>query len=123
MLFIGGTEQQGRGIDGPARCDDDVGRNLLRSAVVLDDYFADLATRRVGFEPFDIRIRPERHVGMSKRRIDGTYLCVGFGTDEAGETIASLAANAAAGVRVFFVEHYTQGSMKWAQAQTDEIIR
>ena len=123
MLVIGGAEQQSRGIDRAARRDDDVSRNFLATAIALDDHFADLASGWIGFKPFDVRVRQERHVGMFKRRIDGTHLCIGLSADEAGKSVAGLAANAAAGVRVFFVEHDTQRSMKWAQAQTDEVIR
>ena len=44
MFVIGGAEQQSRGIDRAARRDDDVGRNFLATAIVLDDHLADLAS-------------------------------------------------------------------------------
>src|SRR5918992_1292815 len=122
MLVIGGTEQQSRRVDRAARRDHDISRNFLASAVALDDHFADLAARWTGYKPFHVSVGPERYVGMFERRIDGADLRVGFGADQARKSITAVAANAAARMRILFVEHHAQRRVKRAQPELREII-
>src|SRR5688572_25629533 len=122
MLVIGGTEQQSGGVDRAARRDHDVSRNFLASAVALDNHFADLAARWAGLEPFHVSVRPERYISMFERRIDGADLRVGFGANQTRESVTAVAANAAARMRILFVEHHAKWRVKRAQAELREII-
>ena len=73
-------------------------------------------------EPFDVSVGSESYVGMLERRIDGADLRVGFGANQARESVTAIAANAAARMRILFVEHHAKWRVKRAQAELREII-
>jgi len=89
---------------------------------MFDDDFADPASRSVGFEPLDIGVGHERNVGVLEGRVDGTHLRVGLRVNQAGKAVTGLAADAAAGVGIFLVEHDAERRVKRAQAQTREVV-
>ena len=54
-----------------------------------------------GFESVDIGVGFERDVGVLQRRVHGAHLRVGFGAQQARESVAGLAADTAAGMGSF----------------------
>ena len=89
---------------------------------MFHDDFADLPSRSVGFEQFDIGVGQERNVGMLECRVYRTHLSVRLSIDETGKAIASLAADTAARLRVFLVEHDAQRRVKGTQTHLREVI-
>src|SRR5260370_37100231 len=59
---------------------------------------------------------------MLDRLIDAYNLRVGFGTNQTGETVASIAADAAALVGVLLVEHDPDRHVKGLQPRTCEVV-
>src|SRR2546430_4113159 len=59
---------------------------------------------------------------MFDRLIDADHLRVGLGTNQTGESVAGIAANAAALVRVLLVEHDPDRYVEGFQARTCEIV-
>src|SRR5207245_11784782 len=60
---------------------------------------------------------------MLDRLIDAHNLRVGLGAHQAGESVASVAANAAALLRILFVEHDPDRNVEGLQAGTRKVIR
>src|SRR5437879_9572558 len=60
---------------------------------------------------------------MLDRLIDAHNLRVGLGAHQAGESVAGVAANAAALLRILFVEHDPDRNVEGLQAGTREVIR
>src|SRR5258708_12149115 len=59
---------------------------------------------------------------MFDRLIDAHHLRIGLRTHQAGESIAGVAANAAALVRVLLVEHDPDRYVEGLQARTCEVV-
>ena len=60
---------------------------------------------------------------MLDRLIDAHNLRVGLGAHQAGESVAGVAANAAALLRILFVEHDPDRNVEGLQAGTRKVIR
>src|SRR5438552_17947125 len=60
---------------------------------------------------------------MLDRLINAHNLRVGLGAHQAGESVAGVAANAAALLRILFVEHEPDRNVEGLQAGTHKVIR
>src|SRR6266700_7016498 len=59
---------------------------------------------------------------MTQRRFDAHYLRIGLGVNQARESIARVAADAFARVRIAFVEAHAERRVEWLQSQRRQII-
>src|SRR5438105_2073910 len=59
---------------------------------------------------------------MAQRRFDAHYLRIGLGVNQAGESIARVAADAFARVRIAFVEAHPERRVEWLQSHRRQII-
>ena len=109
MLVVGGTQQQRGGIRRPARHHDDVRGEALLHAGDFRQHAGDAAAGGVGFEFQRLRIAQQRDIGMFQRGAHGNHLGVGFRMHQAGETVAGLAADAAAIGHVGLVQQHGTG--------------
>src|SRR6516225_4280138 len=122
MLLVGGAQQQRRRVDRAARNDHKI-RGVFFAAVVAPYYdFAYLTPRRARFKLLDKGIRHQRDVRKLECRVDGTDLRVRLGPDQAGIAVASLAADAATGVRILLIEHDPQRRVKRMEPQARKVV-
>jgi hypothetical protein len=122
VAVVGGAQEQGRRVDGPAGQDDDVRRVVLAGSIPLDDDLAHLPAGGAGFQVFDEGVGRERDVGMRQRRVHAANLGVRLGVDQAGEAVAALAADAGALVRGLLVKHDAQRRVEGVQAEAGEFV-
>ena len=78
VTIVRRSQQQGGRIDGSARRHDDIAREDLLCAVLLDRDTCDFAARRACEQPGDACVGDECHVWMRERRIDADDLGVTF---------------------------------------------
>lgn len=94
----------------------------FQAAVALHNHVFHFTARCVRLQPLHKRIRQEPYVGILDSLIDTYNLRVGLGAHQTGESVASVAAYAAAFVRVLFIKHDPDGHMKRFQARTCEVF-
>ena len=109
MPLIGRHQQQPRRVGRAARDHDDVGRVDLLLAVAVDDNPGHRAPAGVGFKPLHAGTRAQRDVGVLQRWRHRNHLGVGLGVHQAGESVAGVAADAAAVHAVGLVEQNGAG--------------
>ena len=121
-LSLADRKQQCGRVDRSAGDDNHVRRIGLEPAVAFHDYALHLAARRICFQAVHQRIRQERDVGILDGFIDAHNLRVGLRANQASKTVAGVAANAAALVRILFVEHDADRNVEGLQSRAREII-
>jgi hypothetical protein len=62
------------------------------------------------------------HIRILQRRVNAQNLGIGVCMNQAGESVARVAANAGAQTRVLFVQHNAQGRVKGPQACRGEVV-
>ena len=68
------------------------------------------------------RVREQRDVGVFERRLHAHDMGVGLGLDQAGESVAGIAANAFRFVRLLLVEHDAERNVKGLDSEPGEIV-
>ncbi len=123
MLVVRRCQQQPRRVRRSARHHDDVRGQPFGLPVLLED---DVCHRRPGcvrLELYDLRVRPQRDVGMLQRRPHAERLGIGLRAQRAREAIAVLAAHAFAVRHVRGIEHHAAGRVERVIARPLEVVR
>ena len=122
VLVARRAQQQCGGVGGAAGDDDDVRAVGLLAAVAVDHDPLDRASRRVGLEALHPRVGAQRDVRVLERRAHAHDVGVGLAVRQAREAVETVAAHAAAGFGVGFVEVDPDRQMERLVAGPDEIV-
>ena len=112
---VAGTfEQQGSGVDGPAGEDDDIGGKGLQSRLVRPRFrHFGLDAGNLGAGGIDPYVRyfragSQRDIGEIHHRPNAVDIRIGFGVDQARESVAGIATNAGAAQTIRLVQSQSE---------------